>query len=98
MERSIKIRIADKEYSLMATSPEMEQMYRIAAETINQRLAAYDAKFPGKPVSDKLAFVAIIEAVNRLMSQKELSKAKNEAAKLEEDIESYLKEIEENGR
>ena len=49
MEQSIKIRIAGKEYPLKANSPEMEQMLRLAAETINQKLAAYDAKHPGTP-------------------------------------------------
>lgn len=98
MEQSIKIRIAGKEYPLKANSPEMEQMLRLAAETINQKLAAYDAKYPGKPLSDKLAFVAITEAVSRLMSQKKLAEANSEAGKLEEDIESYLKDIEKNGR
>ena len=93
MEQSIKIRIAGKEYPLKANSPEMEQMLRLAAETINQKLAAYDAKYPGK-----LAFVAITESVSRLMSQKKLAEANSEAGKLEEDIESYLKDIEKNGR
>ena len=64
MEQSIKIRIAGKEYPLKANSPEMEQMLRLAAETINQKLA----------------------------------EANSEAGKLEEDIESYLKDIEKNGR
>ena len=56
------------------------------------------AKYPGKPLSDKLAFVAITESVSRLMSQKKLAEANSEAGKLEEDIESYLKDIEKNGR
>ena len=58
MEQSIKIKIAGVEYPLKASSPEMEQLMRLAAEAINQKLSAYDAKFPNKSLSDKLSFVA----------------------------------------
>ena len=39
MEQSITLKIAGKDYPLKATSPEMEQLMRLAAETINQKLA-----------------------------------------------------------
>jgi len=98
MAQSIKIKIAGVEYPLMASSPEMEQMMRLAAEGINQKLAAYDAKFPNRSLSDKLAFVALNETVARLTSQKRLSEAGEETRKLQEDLESYLMNIEKNGR
>ncbi|MBR4134702.1 MAG: cell division protein ZapA, partial [Bacteroidales bacterium] len=41
MEQSITIKIAGKDYPLKATSPEMEQLMRLAADSINQKLAAY---------------------------------------------------------
>ena len=66
MEQSITIKIAGKDYPLKATSPEMEQLMRLAADSINQKLAAYDAKFPDKTLVDKLSFVALNETVSRM--------------------------------
>lgn len=98
MAQSIKIRIAGIEYPLMASSPQMEQMMRLAAESINQKLAAYDAKFPDKSLADKLAFVALNEAIGRLTNQKRYSEVSQEAEMLQEEVDTYLKNIEKNGR
>ena len=87
MGQSIKIKIAGNEYPLVASSPEMERLMRLAAEAINQKLTAYDAKFPNKSLSDKLSFVALNETVSRLTYQKRLADAGDEAAKLQEDVE-----------
>jgi len=98
MGQSIKIKIAGNEYPLVASSPEMERLMRLAGEGVNQKLSAYDAKFPNKSLSDKLAFVALNEAVSRLTYQKRLSDVVDEAGRLQEDVESYLKNIEKDGR
>ena len=71
---------------------------RLAAEAINQKLTAYDAKFPNKSLSDKLSFVALNETVTRLTYQKRIADAGEEARKLQEDVESYLKNIEKERR
>lgn len=93
MEQSITIKIAGKDYPLKATSPEMEQLMRIAADTINQKLAAYDAKFPDKTLVDKLSFVALNETVSRLSYQKRLSSVSDEANRLFRETNSYLEAI-----
>ena len=98
MGQSIKIKIAGNEYPLVAATPEMEQLMRLAAEAINQKLTAYDAKFPNKSLSDKLSFVALNETVTRLTYQKRIADAGEEARKLQEDVESYLKSIEKERR
>ena len=98
MGQNIKIKIAGNEYPLVASSPEMERMMRLAAEAINQKLTAYDAKYPNKTLSDKLSFVALNEAVGRLACQKRLADVDAESKKLQEDVESYIKNIEKDGR
>lgn len=98
MGQNIKIKIAGNEYPLVASSPEMERMMRLAADAINQKLTAYDAKFPNKTLSDKLSFVALNEAVGRLSLQKRLSDADAEAKRLQESVESYIKNIEKDSR
>ena len=90
MGQSIKIKIAGNEYPLVASSPEMERLMRLAAEAINQKLTAYDAKYPNKSLSDKLSFVALNEAVGRLTYQKKLSDAGDEAKALQEDVEAAV--------
>ena len=98
MDQSITLKIAGIEYALKASTPEMEQMMRLAAEAINQKLTVYDAKYPNKSLSDKLSFVALNEAIARISYQRKLAGASEEARKLQEDVESYLKNIEKNGR
>ena len=46
MDQKISIKIAGRTYNLMATSPQQEEVYRLAAEAINKRLAAYTRKNP----------------------------------------------------
>lgn len=102
MSQSITVKIAGTGYPLKADSPEMEQLIRTAAEAINQKLAAYDAKFPDKSLSDKLSFVALNEAVGKLSIQKrsaEFSAAvSDEAERLGKDLEDYLENIGKSSR
>ena len=93
MEQSITIKIAGKDYPLKATSPEMEQLMRLAAETINQKLAVYDAKFPDKALVDKRSFVALNETVSRMSFQKRLSSVNEEAKRMLSQTSSYLDNI-----
>lgn len=98
MEQSITLKIAGKEYPLKASSPEMEQLMRIAADTISQKLQAYDAKFPDKTLVDKLSFVALNETVSRLSYQKRYSAAAEEVKNMLSRTNAYLDDIEKSSR
>ena len=89
-DQSITLKIAGKEYPLKASSPEMEQLMRIAAETINQKLAAYNARFPDKVLQDKLAFVTLNETIARLAAQKKCSALEAAMASLAAKEVAYL--------
>lgn len=91
MAQSIKIKIAGTEYPLMANTPEMEQFIRLAAEEINAMLGKYDARFPDKPLVDKLAFVTLNETVAKITAQRRLAEVKEEVSSLCADTEAYLK-------
>ena len=93
MEQSITLKIAGKDYSLKANSPEMEQLMRVAAEAINKKMEAYDAKFPDKTTADKLAFVALSETVGRLSYQKKLSSVNDEVKRMLGQTSEYLDNI-----
>ena len=90
MEQSITLKIAGKDYPLKASSPEMEQIMRIAAEAIGKRLAQYDAKYPDKTPLDKLIIVTLNETVNRIACQKKMQQLGAEAKALQDDLEDYL--------
>ena len=92
-DQSINIKIAGKTYPLKASSPEMEQYMRLASDAINQKLAAYDAKFVGRELVDKLAFVTLNEAISRISLQKKLSSLEEQVKKLSAQTSDYLKDI-----
>lgn len=92
--QSIRIKIADKEYQLVAGTPEMESAMRSAAAEINSMLSAYDARFPDRTLADKLSFVALNQTVGKAAFERKLKNAEAEASGLEAEVESYLKEIE----
>lgn len=93
MEQKITIRIAGKDFVLKATSPEDEELIRLAAIEINKKLAAYQNAFPGKALSDILSFVALNEAISSLMLQRKLDAGAREAKDLSEALGSYLAEV-----
>lgn len=93
--QSITITIADKSYPLKASTPEMEQLMRVAAETINQKISVYNAKFPDKTILDKLAFVTLNEAMGRIQAQKKYAALEEQLKRLQEQTASYLEKIEE---
>ena len=93
MDQSITIKIAGTDYPLKASSPEMEQLMRIAAETINKKIAAYDARFPERSLADKLSFVALNETVSRLATQRKMEALADEAARLKKDTDDYLSQL-----
>lgn len=94
MDQSITLKIAGREYPLKASSPEMEQLMRLAAESINSKLAVYDSRFPGKDLVDKFAFVCLNEAVARLSTQRKYALKEEQERQLLEQTKAYLESIE----
>ena len=94
MAQSITLKIAGTEYQLAANTPETEQRMRLAAEDINAMLMKYDSRFPERPLVDKLAFVALQEAVGKIAGQQSVIAVKNEIDALQADTDAYLKGIE----
>ena len=91
MEQNITIKIAGKDYALKVTSPEMEQLMRIAAETINEKLMDYDSKYPEKTLADKLALISLTVTVSKLSYYRKLKSVNEEAKRMFDQTNSYLK-------
>ena len=90
MDQSITLKIAGKEYSMKASTPEAERLMRLGAEAINEKLTVYGSRFPDKTLEDRLAFVALNEAVSRINFQKRLSLAGDEVKAFKEQTDRYL--------
>lgn len=93
-DQSINIKIADKLYPLKVSSPEIEQLMRLAAERINAMLSKYNEKFPESNLADKLAFVALNETAAKIAARREVEGLQAEIAALQREIEVYLNKIE----
>ena len=91
MEQNITIKIAGKDYALKVKSPEMEQLMRIAAETINEKLMDYDSKYPEKTLADKLALISLTVTVSKLSYYRKLKSVNEEAKRMLDQTNSYLK-------
>ena len=90
MDQKISVKIAGRIFNLTASTPEAEQLYREAAETINKRFVAYNRSHPGKNVSDLLSMIALNETVLRLGLQKDLDSHKQDEKALAGELERYL--------
>ncbi len=92
MDQKISIKIAGRVFNLTAASPELEELYRQAADAINNRFAAFTRSHPGRTVNDLMSLVALNETVLRLSMQKELDHRKEAEKLLETDLQRYLQD------
>jgi cell division protein ZapA (FtsZ GTPase activity inhibitor) len=92
MDQKISIKIAGRTFNLTAASPELEELYRQAADAINNRFAAFTRSHPGRTVNDIMSLVALNETVVRLSTQRELEHRKEAEKQLGANLERYLKD------
>ena len=90
MDQKISIKIVDRTFNLTATSPEQEEVIRLAADAINRRLEAYTRKNPGKTLVELMSMVALNECVTRISVQREKAAQEAEAEQLGKDMANYL--------
>jgi Cell division protein ZapA. len=90
MAQDITLKVAGKPYHLIAATPEMEQLMRLAAADVSAMMTKFDARFPDSSPEDKLVFVAIQEAAGKLSAQKKMSNLIEEVEALQGDVEAYL--------
>lgn len=93
MDQNITLVIAGRQFQLKASSPEMEQSMRYAAEDINKMLDRYTEKYPDKDQMEMLLFVTLTQTVSRFNAQLKLNALTAEQEKLANDLSNYLKSI-----
>lgn len=94
MDQSITLKIAGKEYSLKASSPETEELMRLAAEDVNKMLARYTERFHDKTLEDKFALVSLQEALFKITAQRKMQALAEEVVAFKKDTDAYLMDIE----
>ena len=92
MDQKISVKIVGCMFNFTASSPEAEQLYREAAETINRRFAVIARNYPGKSSSDLLSMIALQETAIRLDLQQQIDQYKEEKDLLARDLERYLQD------
>ena len=90
MDQKINVKIAGRTFTLTASSPKEEELYRTAADIVTRRFTAVNRSFPGQTVADLMSLVALTETVIRLGLQSEIDQYKNTEKQLEKDLERYL--------
>ena len=90
MDQKISIKIAERTFNLTAPTPEKEEVIRLAADAIKQRLEVYTRSNPGKSLVELLSVVALTECACRITLQREKAAQAAEAEQLGKDMAIYL--------
>ena len=90
MDQKISIKIAERTFNLTASTPEQEEVIRLAADAINRRLETFTRRNPGKNMLELLSMVALNEGVCRINIQREMAAQTAEAEQLGKDMANYL--------
>lgn len=98
MAQNISIKIADRPYSLKASSPEQEEVIRKAADEVNRRVRAYQDKLPGKGIVELLSFAALNVCMSNIGLQEQLKGMIHDEEALVKELEGYLENIDKNSR
>ena len=90
MDQKISIKIAERTFHLTASTPEQEEVIRLAADAINRRLETFTRRNPGKNLVELMSMVALNEGVCRINIQREMAAKEAEAEQLGKDMANYL--------
>ena len=90
MDQKISIKIAERTFNLTASTPEQEEVIRLAADAINRRLETFTRRNPGKNMLELMSMVALNEGVCRINIQREMAAKEAEAEQLGKDMANYL--------
>ena len=93
MDQKISIKIAERTFNLTASTPEQEEVIRLAADAINRRLETFTRKNPGKNLMELMSMVALNESVCRINVQREMAARDAEAEQLGKDMANYLAQM-----
>ena len=98
MAQKITVTIAEHPFDLTATSPEHEEVIRIAADEVNKKIAQYQDKFPGKVLTDIVFLTALNVCINNVVLLRHAKGMKDAEDSLVKELERYLEDIDKTSR
>lgn len=89
MAQKINVKVAGHTFTMTVSSQEEEQIYRLAAESINSQFSDNTRKYQ-KSAEEVLAMIALSEAALHLGCQREVEALEKSGKNLEGDLKAYL--------
>ena len=93
MDQKITVKIADYNFSLVAKSPDQEEIIRKAAAHTDKQITTYQTKYPDTSIAKLFAMVALNMAVENVSFSKRLQELLKDEEKLAKELEGYLANI-----
>ena len=93
MAQNITIKLGERPYSLIATSPEQEQLIRRAAAEVNRRIREYQSKNPEGYMVDFMSFAALNLCMSLITLADQMNTRNSEEMMLVKELDGYLKNI-----
>ena len=98
MDQKITVKIADYKFSLVAKSPEHEEIIRKAAAHTDKQITSYQSKYPDTNLAKLFAMVALNMAVENVAFSKRMQELLKSEEQLAKELEGYLDNIDKNSR
>ena len=98
MDQKITVKIADYNFSLVAKTPEHEEIIRKAAAHTDKQINSYQAKYPDTSIAKLFAMVALNMSVENVSFSKRLQEVLKDEEKLAKELQGYLDNIDKNSR
>ncbi len=98
MAQKIKVTIAGHPFDLTASSPEHEEVIRIAADEVNSKISQYREKFPGKVAAELAFLTALNVCINNVVLLRHAKGMKDAEGALVKELERYLEDIDKTSR
>ena len=93
MDQKITVKIADYTFSLVAKSPDQEEIIRKAAAHTDKQISSYQTKYPDTSIAKLFAMVALNMAVENVSFSKRLQELLKNEEQLARQLEGYLANI-----
>ncbi|MBE6240341.1 MAG: cell division protein ZapA [Bacteroidales bacterium] len=98
MGQNITVKIAEQTIPLVSKSPEHEELIRVAAKELNDKLTAMIDDNPDKSIVEILSIIALNRSIVVAGLKKQHQMIANAEESLLKELDGYLENIDKNSR